>query len=99
MKTLEYVRNASTLRLDSSLCNGCGMCAVVCPRGVFQFSGGKCVIRNSDACMECGACSMNCPPGALTVESGVGCAAARLQSLVGVKGVCNCDCTTSRDGE
>ncbi len=96
---MEYLRNVTSLSLDPSLCKGCGMCVVVCPHGVFLRSRGKCVIRNRDACMECGACAMNCPPGALTVNSGVGCAAARLQSLVGVKGVCNCDCTTSCDGE
>ena len=91
---MEYLRNVTSLSLDPSLCNGCGMCAVVCPHGVLFLSRGKCVIRNRDACMECGACAVNCPPGAMKVNPGVGCAAARLHSMVGLKGVCNCDCTS-----
>jgi hypothetical protein len=32
--------------------------------------------------MECGACQLNCPTGAITVDSGVGCAAAMISSAL-----------------
>jgi ferredoxin len=36
--------------------------------------------------MECGACQVNCPTNAISVESGVGCAAAMiLAALTGKK--------------
>jgi ferredoxin len=35
-----------------------------------------------DACMECGACQLNCPTEAVTVDSGVGCAAALIRAAL-----------------
>jgi NAD-dependent dihydropyrimidine dehydrogenase PreA subunit len=43
---------------------------------VFQRQDGKVVLADRDACMECGACARNCAFGAISVEQGVGCAAA-----------------------
>jgi Fe-S-cluster-containing hydrogenase component 2 len=37
---------------------------------------------NKEACMECGACQMNCPVDAVTVKSGVGCAAAMIHAAL-----------------
>jgi ferredoxin len=91
-----YLEN--TLLYDPDLCIGCGQCWEVCPHGVFVEKDKKAVIVNLVACMECGACQMNCPAQAITVKSGVGCAAAMIQSaLTGRKEVscgpdtgCNC---------
>ena len=66
----------NTLRYDESRCGGCGLCAIVCPHGVFALDGGVARIERHQACMECGACQRNCPTGAIEVESGVGCATA-----------------------
>jgi Fe-S-cluster-containing hydrogenase component 2 len=49
------------------------------------MNGNRVAIRNRDACMECGACSRNCAFGALSVQAGVGCAAAVINSLLGRK--------------
>ena len=49
-----------------------------CWRSMKNVSG----IRNRDACMECGACSRNCPVGAVSVEAGVGCAAAVINGML-----------------
>jgi NAD-dependent dihydropyrimidine dehydrogenase PreA subunit len=75
-----YTEN--TLVLNTEACNGCTMCTMVCPHGVFAMQDHKAVIVNYTACMECGACMVNCAPVAITVHSGVGCAAAMIQSAL-----------------
>lgn len=83
MKKLVYLRNVSTLKLDEDMCTGCGMCLEVCPHGVLRLNGRKAHIVNLDACMECGACSRNCAAGAISVQAGVGCAAAVINGMLG----------------
>ena len=73
---MKYPKNVTTLQLDPSKCTGCGLCLAVCPHRVFQKEGNKVAIFDRDACMECGACAKNCAFSAITVEEGVGCAAA-----------------------
>ncbi|HPR56659.1 MAG TPA: mercury methylation ferredoxin HgcB [Deltaproteobacteria bacterium] len=83
MKKLLYLRDVATLQLDVTRCVGCGMCMEVCPHEVFRMNGKRVQIQNRDACMECGACSRNCPTDALSVQAGVGCAAAVINSMLG----------------
>ena len=82
MNNLKYLKNVVTLNLDSSKCGGCGMCVLVCPHRVFKMDSRIAFIDNKDRCMECGACAINCKDGAITVRSGVGCAAAIINSYV-----------------
>jgi NAD-dependent dihydropyrimidine dehydrogenase PreA subunit len=72
----------NTLRYGPALCVGCGLCADVCPHGVFAMAGGVAAIVAGDSCMECGACQVNCLADAIAVESGVGCAAAMIYSAL-----------------
>ena len=93
MGKLEYLKNVVTLELDEEKCVGCGMCMQVCPHAVLSMNGIKrAEIGNRDACMECGACMRNCPTEALTVESGVGCAAAVINTMLG-RDSASCCCT------
>jgi NAD-dependent dihydropyrimidine dehydrogenase PreA subunit len=81
----------NTLQYDASLCIGCGMCAIVCPHGVFALVDGvrAAQLVRWEACMECGACQLNCPTGAIIVDSGVGCAAAMIRAaLTGKEPTC-----------
>lgn len=77
----------NTLKYNPDSCNNCGMCIVVCPHAVFVSNERAVKLVKPEACMECGACRLNCPTGAITVESGVGCAAAMIHAaLTGKKG-------------
>jgi NAD-dependent dihydropyrimidine dehydrogenase PreA subunit len=82
MNNLIYLKDVVTLKLDSDKCSGCGMCLEVCPHGVLAIDEKRVRFRNRDACMECGACSRNCPVGAVSVEAGVGCAAAVINGML-----------------
>ncbi len=91
MPGLKYLPNVSTLRLDVEKCDGCGMCAIVCPHGVYVIEERRARITDIDSCMECGACANNCPEGAIYVKSGVGCAYAVIVGrLRGTEPDCSC---------
>ncbi len=71
---LRYLKDVVTLEFDVDACIGCGMCAVVCPHGVFVIENKQANLTERNACMECGACARNCPADAIQVRTGVGCA-------------------------
>jgi NAD-dependent dihydropyrimidine dehydrogenase PreA subunit len=88
---MRYMKDVVTLELDTGRCTGCSMCIVVCPHAVFELRNAKATIVDRDACMECGACALNCPVDAITVEAGVGCAAAVLHgTITGTEPQCGC---------
>ena len=99
-----YLKNVVTLNLDETKCTGCGMCMDACPHEVFKMKseemrGKNVMIQNRDACMECGACSMNCPADAISVNSGVGCATAVINQMLGRNGgECCCGPDTETKG-
>jgi NAD-dependent dihydropyrimidine dehydrogenase PreA subunit len=97
MGQLIYLKNVTTLTLDEKKCVGCGMCMTVCPHAVFHMIEKHVQIRNRDACMECGACAKNCPADAIYVKTGVGCAAAVINSFLG-RTDASCCCVIKPDG-
>jgi len=80
----------NTLTYAPARCIGCDMCSVVCPHGVFASAGRVAQLVRPEACMECGACQRNCPAGAITVDSGVGCAAAMIHAALTGRGEPGC---------
>ena len=89
---MKYLANVATLNYSADKCAGCGRCAEVCPHGVFEMKDKRASITDRDKCMECGACAMNCEFGAITVNAGVGCASALINSMVtGGPPTCGCE--------
>lgn len=90
---MKYLKNVSTIILNSEKCNNCMTCLDVCPHSVFQVSSKKVFIADKDSCMDCGACALNCKCGAITVNAGVGCASALIRGiLTGAPPTCDSDC-------
>ena len=98
MGQLIYLKDVVTLGLEQKKCIGCGMCLSVCPHAVLSLTNGKIEIANRDACMECGACARNCPTEALSVRSGVGCAVAVINAMLGRKSS-SCCCVVDSEGK
>ena len=89
---MEYLKDVVSLRFNPELCTGCGRCLEVCPQDVFKRSGKDIEIQQRDRCIECGACMMNCQTGAVTVNAGVGCAAAVITGMLRkTEPTCDCD--------
>jgi len=88
---MKYLKDVTTLRLNAAACTGCGRCAEVCARAVFEIREKKSVIVEPDACIECGACARNCAYNAIIVTAGVGCAAALINGMItGNAPACGC---------
>ncbi len=96
MTRLKYLPNVVSLAYDQQKCTGCRKCVEVCPHGVFVVENKKAQIVDFDMCMECGACSRNCVSEAITVQSGVGCAAGVIKGMLKGAGPA-CDCMVDGD--
>ncbi len=88
---MKYLADVTTLEFDHDKCTGCGKCVEVCPHSVFAMNEKKATLIEKDLCMECGACANNCEFGAISVDYGVGCAAAIINGMItGGEPVCGC---------
>lgn len=56
------------VKINKKLCDNCGKCIEVCPRGVFGWHNGQVVVKDESACVGCMACVANCPKNAIEVE-------------------------------
>ncbi len=89
---MKYLADVVTLEYNAELCTGCRRCVEVCPHQVFAIENKRAAITDRDRCMECGACALNCEAGAITVDAGVGCATAIINSIIGGgEPSCGCD--------
>ena len=53
---------------DPSICNGCGLCAKVCPCSTIESTDGHARIRDRAHCAHCMACVQFCPRQAMTIR-------------------------------
>jgi UDP-glucose 4-epimerase len=56
-----------TVKVDESLCTGCGECVKVCVFGGRELIEGKARLYD-ERCLGCGRCAEICPSGATTIE-------------------------------
>lgn len=58
----------TVIKIDESLCNGCGLCVKGCHEGALQLINGKAVLVSELYCDGLGACIGECPEGAIALE-------------------------------
>ncbi len=56
------------IKIDKSLCTGCGNCVTACAEGAIELKSGKAEVVSDTFCDGLGACLGECPTGALTIE-------------------------------
>jgi MinD superfamily P-loop ATPase len=61
-------RKRQIVRIDESLCNGCGACVSPCAEGAIAIVDGKARVMRDELCDGAGFCLGVCPTGALTIE-------------------------------
>lgn len=56
------------IKIDETLCNGCGLCATACHEGAIGMVNGKAKLLREDYCDGLGDCLPACPMKAITFE-------------------------------
>ena len=56
------------IKIDKSMCNGCGLCVSACHEGAIGIVDGKAKLLRDDYCDGLGNCLPSCPTGAISFE-------------------------------
>lgn len=56
------------VRIDDTLCDGCGQCVAPCAEGAIEIVDGKARVIKEELCDGAGFCLGVCPTGALSIE-------------------------------
>ncbi|MCL2856610.1 MAG: 4Fe-4S binding protein [Oscillospiraceae bacterium] len=67
---------ANRVTIDESLCKGCSLCVVTCPKKIMMLNREKLnpkgynpsVVTDIGACTACAMCAIICPDSAIKVE-------------------------------
>lgn len=54
--------------IDPDLCEGTGVCAMVCPEEIIEMKNNRPVVINALACTSCWKCAENCVATAITLD-------------------------------
>lgn len=57
------------IKIDTELCNGCGLCINACHEGAIRLADGKARLIRDDYCDGLGNCLPACPTGAISFET------------------------------
>ena len=65
--------------IDETVCKGCALCTVTCPRKILQLDAGRlnakgyhpATMTEQEKCTACAMCAIMCPDSAITVEKEV----------------------------
>ncbi len=68
MAVFDYTR----LKINPSLCKGCNICIVFCPKNALELVEGKAELTKKDDCILCGLCEQRCPDYAIYIEDAKG---------------------------
>jgi ferredoxin len=65
-----HMRREATMavKIDESICTGCGFCTLVCGLEALTVDGGK-AVAHAGLCVECGGCLGACPAGAMSLPA------------------------------
>lgn len=61
-------KTRAIIKIDETLCNGCGICLPSCAEGALRIENGKLRLISDKLCDGLGACLGSCPRGALGIE-------------------------------
>lgn len=56
------------VKIKTEWCKKCGICCVICPKGVFQLEDYKILIDNKK-CIQCSRCELYCPDFAISLSN------------------------------
>lgn len=69
----EPFASGDALKVNASLCAGCGSCVSLCAYGALQMDASSGIVRSDDLlCEGCGLCARHCPTGAITLAQVAG---------------------------
>jgi nitroreductase/NAD-dependent dihydropyrimidine dehydrogenase PreA subunit len=60
-------REPVSLKVDDTLCTGCGLCVSACPAFVLALEDAQARVLQPDWCIDCGHCAAVCPVEAVTL--------------------------------
>lgn len=63
------------VKINQSICKGCGLCIQVCPKNVLQLDMNTINVKGynpskaerADQCIACGNCAIMCPDSAISI--------------------------------
>jgi len=56
------------LKINPSMCKGCGICVAFCPKSALEMVNGKVQLKIDNECILCGTCELRCPDYAIYID-------------------------------